>query len=149
MSPRLSLPKTSSALARGTGSVRLMRDDRLPETVRSHPDLTVQDAGATGSRDLGSPRSAERPASAGTFEAETDGRRPSDLRLALPSVSICVERHLSDRARDRHSVASDGLPTVLALEVARSWRSGKDTRADPRPDPTDEPPPAAAGWPAR
>src|SRR5260370_10998381 len=120
MSPRLSLPKTSSALARGTGSVRLMRDDRLPETVRSHPDLTVQDAGAAGSRDLGSPTSAERPPSAGTFEAESGGRRPTALRLALPSGTFCVERHLSDRAGDRHSMASDGLPTVLALEVTLS-----------------------------
>src|SRR5260370_23697127 len=112
MSPGLSLPKTSSSLARGTGSVRLMRYDRLPETVRSHPDLSVQDAGAAGRRDLGSPTSAQRPASAGTFEAETDGRRPIALRLALPSVSICVERHLTPRPRNRHPMPSDGLPPV-------------------------------------
>jgi hypothetical protein len=55
--------------------------------------------------------------------------------MALPSVPIRIERHLSDRAGDRHSVASDGLPTVLALEVMLSWRSAKDTSGDPPPDP--------------
>jgi hypothetical protein len=31
-------------------------------------------------------------------------------------------------------VASDGLPIVLALEVALLWRSTKDTSGDPPPD---------------
>src|SRR5216683_4806341 len=35
------------------------------------------------------------------FEAETDRRRSIDLRLALPSVPIRVERHLSGRTGDR------------------------------------------------
>jgi transposase InsO family protein len=83
--------------------------------------------------------SAERPASAGSFEAETDGRRPSDLRMALPSLPISLERHLSDRARDPASVSSDGLPTVLAQEVALSWRSAKHTSGDPPPDQRHEP----------
>jgi hypothetical protein len=34
---------------------------------------------------------------------------------------------IGDRAGDRHSVASDRLPAVLALEVALSWRSAEDT----------------------
>jgi hypothetical protein len=87
--------------------------------------LTVQDEGATRGRGFGSPTSAERPASAGFLEAETDGRRSIDLRLALSSGPIRVERGLSDRAADRHSLASNGLPTVLALEVALSWRSAR------------------------
>src|SRR6266851_7703302 len=127
------------------GSGRLSRNDRVPEPAPPHPGVPIQDAGATGSRDLGSPTSAKRPASAGSFEAETDGRRSIDLRLALPSVSIRVERHLSDRAGDRHSMASDGLPTVLALEVTLSWRSTKDTKGDPPPDPRHEPGELALG----
>ncbi len=67
--------------------------------------------------------SAERAAPARSLQAETDGRRSIDLRLALSAVSIRVERPLSDRAGDRASVASDGFPIVLALEVALSWRS--------------------------
>jgi hypothetical protein len=93
--------------------------------------------------------SAERPASAGFLEAETDGRRSIDLRLALSSGPIRIERGLSDRAADRHSVASNGLPTVLALEVALSWRSAKDTSGDPPPDPRHEPGQSALGRPAR
>ena len=46
---------------------------------------------------------------------------------------------------DRHPVASDGLPTVLALEVALSGRSAEDTRGDPPPDPGDEPGQSAVG----
>src|SRR5260370_6711400 len=45
--------------------------------------------------------SAERAAPAGPLQAETDGRRSIDLRLALSAVSIRVERPLSDRAGDR------------------------------------------------
>src|SRR6267154_2838186 len=43
------------------------------------------------------------------------------------------------------SMASDGLPTVLALEVALSGRSAEDTRGDPAPDPGDEPGQSAVG----
>src|SRR5260370_41185739 len=43
-------------------------------------------------------------------------------------------------------MASDGLPTVLALEVALlSGRSAEDTRGDPAPDPGDEPGQSAVG----
>src|SRR5258706_11822834 len=37
-----------------------------------------------------------------------------------------------------YSMASDGLPAVLALEVALPGRSAKGTRRDPAPDPGDE-----------
>jgi hypothetical protein len=59
-----------------------------------------------------------------------DGRRSIDLRLALPFVPIRVERTLSGRTGDRRSVASDGLPIVLALEVALLWHPWRaaDTR---------------------
>ena len=46
------------------------------------------------------------------------------------------------------SVASDGVSTVLALEVAPSRRSAEDTRGDPAPDPGDEPGQPAVGRPA-
>ena len=46
---------------------------------------------------------------------------------------------------NRYSMASDGLPTVLVLEVALSGRSAKDTRRDPAPDPGDEPGQPAVG----
>jgi hypothetical protein len=78
------------------------------------------------SRDRNAAASAERLAAARSLEAETDGRRSIDLRLALSAISICVERPLSDRAGDCASVASDGFPIVLALEVALSWRSTED-----------------------
>ena len=42
-------------------------------------------------------------------------------------------------------MASDGVSTVLALEVALSWRSAEDTRGDPAPDPGDEPGQSAVG----
>src|SRR6266404_3661845 len=102
-----------------------MRDDRFPETVPSHPGLTVQDAGAAGSRDRPAAASVERAASTLPVEAETHGRRPIDLRLALSLVSVFVERHHHCPARDDHPMASGGIPPVLALEVALSWRSSK------------------------
>src|SRR4029453_3771960 len=41
-------------------------------------------------------------------------------------------------AADCHPVASDGLSTVLALEVTLSGRSTEDLRGDSPPDPGDE-----------
>jgi hypothetical protein len=116
-----------------------MLNDRVPKPVPPCPGFTVQDAGATGGGDLGSPASAERAESACSFEAETDGRRSIDLRLALPSVPIRVERNLSGRTGDRRSVASDELPILLALEVVLLWRSTKDTSGDPPPASRHEP----------
>jgi hypothetical protein len=44
-----------------------------------------------------------------------------------------------------HPMASDGVPTVLALEVSRSGWSAEDTRGYPAPDPGDEPGQSAVG----
>ncbi len=74
-----------------------------------------------------------------SLEAETHGRRPIDLRLAPSLVSVFVERHHHCPARDDHPMASNGVPTVLALEGALSWRSTKGSCGDPAPDPGDEP----------
>ena len=52
----------------------------------------------------------------------------ADRLLALSLVSVSVERDQDYSAGDRHSVASGGLPAVLALEVTLSWRSAENTR---------------------
>jgi hypothetical protein len=65
------------------------------------------------------------------FEAEADGRRPTALRLALSIVSLVAERGDDQPTGDRHPVASNGLPTVSAMEVALAV-------GDPPPDPRDE-----------
>ena len=72
-------------------------------------------------------------------------RVPSKPRLAVadrllfvwlyrlfPSVLNAVD---DCPARDDHPMASGGLPAVLALEVALSWRSAKGSGGDPPPDP--------------
>ena len=58
--------------------------------------------------------------------------------LALSPVAVTDERSDDCPAGDRHPMASDGVPTVLALEVALSRRSAKDPRRDPAPDSGDE-----------
>src|SRR5216684_3428354 len=122
-----------------------MRNDGLPEAVRSRPGLTVQDAGATGSRDRHAAASADCAAPARSLEAEVGGSRPTAFRLALSPVSIGVERRNHCPARDDHPVASDRLPPVLALEVTLSWRSAKGSNRDPSLDPRDEPGQPALG----
>jgi hypothetical protein len=74
-------------------------------------------------------------ASARSLEAEADGCRPTAHCLALSPVSVGFERRHDCPAADRHPVASDGLSTVLALEVSLSGRSAKDLRGDSPPDP--------------
>src|SRR3979490_955784 len=100
-----------------------MRDDRLPGTVRSYPGLTIEDTGAAGSRDRPAATSGERAASTLSVEAKAFCGRPIAVRLALSFVPVGVERHHHCPARDDHSLASDRLSPVLALEVALSWRS--------------------------
>src|SRR5260370_41487244 len=51
--------------------------------------------------------------------------RPTAFGLAPSPVSVGVERHHHCPARDDQPVASDQFPVVLALEVARAWRSSK------------------------
>ena len=104
-----------------------------------------QDAGAAGSRDHHAAASAERAAPARSFEPEVGGRRPIGLCLALSPVSVGVERRGNYQTRYDSSVASDGLSTVLALEVAVPGRSAEDTRGDPPPDQGDEPGQSAVG----
>ena len=89
--------------------------------------VSPQDAGAAGSRDRSTAASVERAAAARILEAETDGGGPTALRLALSPVSVGVERRHDCPTGDRHPVASDGPPTVLALEVAQSGWSAEDT----------------------
>src|SRR5580704_5836616 len=104
----------------------------------ARPGLAVQDAGAAGGRD----RSAAAPvgcvAPARTFEAKADAGGPIALRLAVSPVPVGVGRCDDRPTGDRHPVASEGLPAVLALEVAQSWWSAEDTGGDPPPDPGDE-----------
>jgi hypothetical protein len=59
--------------------------------------------------------------------------------LALSPFPVGVEHRHDCPTGNRYSMASDRLPTVLALEVALSRRSAKDTRRDSAPDPGDEP----------
>src|SRR6195256_2707194 len=116
-----------------------MRNDRVRDPAPARPGRAVQDAGAAGSRDRAAAASIECAASARTLEAEANGGGPTALRLALSAVSVGVERCHDCPTRQRHPVASNGVPTVLALEVAQSGRSAEDTRGDPPPDPGDEP----------
>src|ERR1700704_4810761 len=112
------------------------------------PGFTVQDAGAAGSRDRAAAASVECAASsAPAAEAEVDGGGQTALRLALSLLCVGVERRDDYPAGDRHPVASDGLSTVLALEVALLRRSGGDTRRNPAPDSGDEPGQPAMGPP--
>src|SRR6267154_805232 len=122
-----------------------MRNDRVPDPARPRPGLAIQDAGATGSRDCAAATPIECAASARTLEAEADGGGPTALRLAVSPVSVGVERCDDCPAGDRHPMASDGVPTVLALEVSRSGWSAEDTRGYPAPDPGDEPGQSAVG----
>src|SRR5580704_4815202 len=122
-----------------------MLNDRVPDLAPPCPGLAIQDAGAAGSRDRAAATSIECAASARALEAEADGGGPTALRLALSAVSVGVERCDDCPTGDRHPVASDGVPTVLALEVAHSGRSAEDTRGDPPPDPGDEPGQSAMG----
>src|SRR6266436_235461 len=122
-----------------------MRNDRVPDPARSCPGLAIQDAGAIGSRDCAAATPIGCAASARTLEAEADGGGPTALRLALSAVSVGVERRDDCPTGDGYPVASDGVPTVLALEVSQSGRSAEDTRGDPPPDPGDEPGKSAVG----
>ena len=70
-------------------------------------------------------------------------RVPSNPKLAVADRLVFV--WLYRPTGNRYSMASDGLPTVLALEVALSRRSAKDPRRDPAPDPGDEPGQPALG----
>jgi hypothetical protein len=65
--------------------------------------------------------------------------------FAVSPVSIGVERGHDYPTGCRHPVASNGFPTVLALEVALSGWSAEDTPGDPAPDPGDEPGQSAVG----
>jgi hypothetical protein len=67
----------------------------------------------------------ECAASARTHEAVADGGGPLALRLALSAVSVGVERCHDCPTGDGHPVASDGVPPVLALEVALSELVGR------------------------
>src|SRR5437870_1051192 len=123
-----------------------MRNDRVPDPALPRAGLAIQDAGATGSRDRAAATSIECAASARALEAEADSGGPTALRLALSAVSVGVERRDDCPTGDGYPVASDGVPTVLALEVAQSGRSAEDTRGDPPPDPRDEPGQPAVGY---
>src|SRR5882757_7357486 len=122
-----------------------MRNDRVPDPARPRPGLAIQDASATGSRDCAAATPIECAASARTLEAEADGGGPTALRLALSAVSVGVERRDDCPTGDGYPVASDGVPTVLALEVAQSGRSAQGSNGDPSTDPGDEPSQPAVG----
>src|SRR5229473_1689344 len=111
-----------------------MLNDRVPDLAPPCPGLAIQDAGAAGSRDRAAAASIECAASARALEAEADGGGPTARRLALSPVSLSVELCDDSPTGDRHPVASHRLSTVLALEVAQSGWSAKDTRGDPPSD---------------
>src|SRR5260370_27391287 len=98
-------------------SVRLRRNDLVPEPARSRADLAIQDAGATGSRDRPAAASVECAASRDAGKAEADGGRPTALRQALSAVPISIQRTWDCPARDSPSVASGRSPSALALAV--------------------------------
>jgi hypothetical protein len=75
--------------------------------------------------------------------------RPIGLCLALSPVSVGVERCDNCPTGDRHSMASDGLSTVLALEVTRSRWAAEGSGGDPPVDPGDEPGQPAVGSAAK
>src|SRR5512139_691791 len=116
-----------------------MSNDRVADPVPSRCGLALQDAGTTGSRDRSAAASIEYASSARAHEAAADGGRPIALCLALSSVSVGVERRDDCPTGDCHSMASDRVPAVLALEVALSGWSAKSSGGDPPADPRDEP----------
>jgi hypothetical protein len=110
-----------------TRSARLTRNDRVSNPARPRPGLAIQDAGAIGSGDCAAAASIECAAPARALEAEADGGGSTALRLALSAVSVGVERRDDCPTGDGYPMASVGVPTVLALEVAQSGRSAEDT----------------------
>src|SRR5882724_12864973 len=105
-----------------------MGNDWVLDPARPHPGLAIQDAGADGSRDRTAATSIECAAAARALEAEADGGGPVALCLALSPVSVGVERCDDCPTGDRHPVASDGFPAVLAVEVVHSGRSAQNSR---------------------
>jgi hypothetical protein len=115
-----------------------MVDGRVPEPVRPYPDLTVRDTGPAGGGDRLAAASVERSASTRIAEGETDGGRSIDLRPALSAVSVYVEHHHHNPTGHGHPMASNRLPTVLALEVALSRRAATGSNGDPAANPGNE-----------
>src|SRR5260370_965936 len=107
-----------------------MRNDRVPDPVPPRSGLTIQDAGAAVTLDHHAPPLVERAASADPLEPAVGSSRPTALRLALSPVPVGVERHRRCSAGDDHSVASDGVPVVLALEVALLGWAAKSSGGD-------------------
>jgi hypothetical protein len=130
-----------------------MLNDRVPKPVPPCAGFTVQDAGATGDGDLGSPASAERPESASPSKPKPDGRRSIDLRLALPFVPICAaidhavllvhheveaeteEKHVLEASRNsqyRWLLREGGAPSQLRghLQNTNATASNDDRRPD-------------------
>ncbi len=113
-----SVPNTRPRWRDGRDQARLILDDRVPEPASPRRGLAVQDEGAAGSRDH------LAAASVNVLRR----RNSSTPRLAvadrlvfvwlLSPVSVGVERRHDCSTGNRYSMASDGLSTVLALEVA-------------------------------
>src|SRR5215510_641939 len=78
--------------------------------------------------------------------AATEGERPRPahewgslvLSYAVSMVSVDPPGHHDHPPGDPCALASGRLPSVLALEISRSWRSTASWRGSARADPADE-----------
>jgi hypothetical protein len=100
-----------------------MRHNRVPDPARPRTGLAIQVAGLAGSLDRAAATSIECAASARALEAEAYDGGPTALRLALSPISVGVERCDDSPIGDRHPVALNGVPTVLALGRGYQGRS--------------------------
>src|SRR5215471_15247577 len=105
------------------------------EAARRSARRTVQIACGSRSRDGISSPAACRPAAIRAGAAQAAHGRSLDLRLALSAVPLRARSRGCLQAGDAGALASERLPSVLALEVAPScWPAcgpGRHPRFDP------------------
>src|SRR5262249_55053184 len=100
---------------------------------------TVQIACGSRGRNSISPPAACRPEAVGASEAQAAHCRSPDLRLALSAVPFRARSRGCLQARDAGALASERVPSVLALEVAPWCRQARGPGRHPRFDPDNQP----------
>jgi hypothetical protein len=80
--------------------------------------FAVQVASAPRGRNYLASASAQRFTAAGALQAPTYDNGPVAFCMALPAQAIAIGRHGDREAGDRCSLASNGVPPALAVEVA-------------------------------
>src|SRR5215472_9479430 len=122
------LPKISSGWRRCRDGLSSVRDDRPLEAARRIARRTIQIACGSRSGDGISPPAACCPAAVRTGEAPAAHCRSLDLRLALSAVPLLARSRGCLQARDAGALASERVPSVLALEVAPRCRQARGPR---------------------